>query len=289
MVIDCHYHLEEGVFDKEALLREMDRSGVEKAALMASMIRPFPEPPRPLIRIMQAMLESRRFRGLGRRFVADFTPQGDVRILGRPFRIEPAPDNRSVFDAVRKYPLRFAGWVFVNPRGGSDPVSELGQYRDEPGFIGVKAHPFWHHFPLVELAPVVEKLAETGKPLLIHCGFGDEGDFEALLAKVPELKLILAHTGFPGYGDTWRKVLHRKNVYLDLSQTSYVSLKATRESVERLGPERLLFGTDGPYGFHDREGRYDYGFIKRRIERLFPDEGVRRRLLGENFAELALN
>ncbi len=76
------------------------------------------------------------------------------------------------------------------------------------------------------------------------------------------------------------------NVYLDVSQTSYVSENATREAVAYLGPERLLFGTDGPYGFHDRQGRYDYGFIKRRIERLFSDDGVRGRLLGGNFAEL---
>jgi len=31
----------------------------------------------------------------------------------------------------------------------------------------------------------------------------------------------------------------------------------------------------------------DYGYIKRRIERLVPDAGARRRILGENFAELA--
>jgi hypothetical protein len=54
-----------------------------------------------------------------------------------------------------------------------------------------------------------------------------------------------------------------------------------------LGPDRLFFGTDGPYGFHGPDGRYDYGFIKRRIERMFPDRGVQARLLGENFAEVA--
>ncbi len=42
-----------------------------------------------------------------------------------------------------------------------------------------------------------------------------------------------------------------------------------------------------PFGFHDKNGKYDYGFIKRRIEKLFPDAGVRRRLLGENFQEIA--
>jgi len=286
MVIDCHYHLEERVLDTAALLREMDRAGVNRAALMGSMIEPFPEPPRALIRVLQAILENRMLRKIGRLLVADFTPEGEVKILGRPYRIAADPDNRAVFSAVRKHPDRFLGWVFVNPRSSRDPMSELLQYRDEPGFIGVKAHPFWHHFSPLELLPVTQALADLGKPLLIHCGFGEEGDYGRLLKSVPELKLIIAHTGFPEYADTWNAVLSRKNVYLDVSQTSYVSEKATRESVSRLGPERILFGTDGPYGFHDAQGRYDYGFIKRRIERLFPDEGVRRRLLGENFLEL---
>ena len=286
MVIDCHYHLEERVLARGELLAEMDRTGIDRIALMGSMIAPFPEPPRFLLRLLQVFLEQRTLRKLGKIFVSDFTPQGDIKILGKPFSIQSDPSNKVVFDAAREHPDRFLGWVFVNPRGTYDPVSELEKYQDEPGFVGVKAHPFWHHFSPVELAPVAEKLVVLDKPLLIHAGFENKGDFDALLKKVPGLKLILAHTGFPEYGDTWRAVKHNKNVFFDVSQTSYVSEKATIESVAYLGPERFFFGTDGPYGFHDAAGRYDYGFIKRRIERIFPDEGVRRRLLGENFAEI---
>lgn len=287
MVIDCHYHLEERVFNKAELINEMDRSGVKKMALMGSMVEPFPEPPKPLLRILQFILENRPLRGLGKLLVANFTPQGEVKILGKPFFIAPDPDNKSVFNAVRENPDRFLGWVFVNPKGKCDQVAELETYKNEKGFIGVKAHPFWHHFTPIELLPVAERLAQIGKPLIIHCGFGEEGNFGALLRRAPDLKLILAHTGFPEYSDTWKAVLPWKNVYLDLSQTSYVSERATREAVSYLGADRLIFGTDGPYGFHDEQGRYDYGFIKRRIERLFPEEIVRRKLLGENFANIA--
>ena len=138
----------------------------------------------------------------------------------------------------------------------------------------------------MELAPVAERLAKTGKPLLIHAGFGEEGNFEALLKKVPNLKLILAHAGFPEYADTWRKIRPLKNVYMDLSQTSYTSEKATRQVVEMFGADRLFFGTDGPFGFHGPDHQYDYGFIKRRIEVMFPDIKVRERLLGGSFADV---
>jgi predicted TIM-barrel fold metal-dependent hydrolase len=287
MVIDCHYHLEERALSADALIREMDRCGVAKNALMGSMVAPFHEPPKFMISLLQALIEKAFTRGLARALVSNFTDRGEVKILGRPYAIETDPDNQKVFDAVKKYPGRFFGWAFVNPRGKKDMVSEFEKYKDSPGFIGVKAHPFWHHFRPVELAPVAQRLAGIGKPLLIHAGFGEEGDFEALLGRVPDLKLILAHAGFPEYGDTWARIKGRRNVYLDLSQTSYTSERATRESVDYLGPDRLFFGTDGPYGFHGPDGRYDYGFIKRRIERMFTDRGVQARLLGENFAEVA--
>lgn len=287
MIIDCHYHLEERALPLDELFKEMDKYGVQKAALMASMVKPFKEPPEFLIGILQFLLENAATRSIGRALVSNFTDKGEVKILGTPYYIETDPDNGKVFDTVGKNPSRFLGWIFVNPRGKKDQVAEFEKYKDRDGFVGVKAHPFWHHFEPRELTPVAERLARIGKPLLIHAGFGKEGNFEALLSKVPDLMLILAHAGFPEYVDTWKKIKPRKNVYLDISQTSYTSERATREAANYLGAERLLFGTDGPYGFHDANHRYDYGFIKRRIERLFPDGKDREGILGNNFAAIA--
>ena len=158
--------------------------------------------------------------------------------------------------------------------------------KDSPGFVGVKAHPFWHRYEPVELLPIADQLVKMGKPLLIHAGFDEHGDYDVLLQKVSGLKLILAHAGFPLYFDTWKKIKNNKNVYVDLSQTSYLNDRTTRQAIEYLGVERCLFGTDGPYGVHGDDDLFDYSFIKRRIERLFPDKEIQKKLLGENFLEL---
>jgi uncharacterized protein len=287
MVIDCHYHHEERILSVNDLLKEMDKCGIGKTALMGGMVEPFAEPPEILIKALQILLEKSALRGIGKAMISNFTNQGDIKILGKPYQIYKDPDNESVFEVVGKYPERFLGWVFVNPRGRKDQVEEFEKYKDHPGFVGVKAHSFWHRFRPVELEPVAVRLAKIGKPLIIHVGFGEEGNFEALLAKVPDLKLILAHAGFPCYADTWKKIKARKNVYLDLSQTSYTSERATRETVDYLGADRLLFGTDGPFGFHGPDHAYDYGYIKRRIERMFPDIVIQEKLLGGNFAGIA--
>ncbi len=286
-VIDCHYHLEERLLTVDEMIARMDAVGIDRVALMGVMTEPIPEAPRLLVRLLQFLLAHRATRPLGRRFVERFDADGDVEILGRSYRMHAHPDNEPVFNLARKMPDRFLGWIFVRPGSAVDPAAEMEKWMFQPGFVGVKAHPYWHRFEPIRLLPVAERLIAVSKPLLIHAGFGRHGDFLPLVDKLPELKLVIAHAGFPEYADTLRKIKNRKNIYLDLSQTSYVSGAATREAVEILGAGRCLYGTDGPYGPRASDGRFDFGFIKARLERLFPDAGARRRILGENFAELA--
>ncbi|HDP79509.1 MAG TPA: amidohydrolase [Spirochaetes bacterium] len=287
MVIDCHFHLEEELLTIDELTRKMDDAGVERVALMASMCEPFPEPARFLVGLLQYLLTHGYTRPLAKLLVANFTADGNIKLPAGEYRIHRDPDNAPVFDTVKKYPGRFLGWVFVNPRGDRDPVEEIRRWKDTPGFIGVKAHPFWHRFTPVELEAAAGECVKLGKPMLLHVGFGDHGDFASLLKRVPELKLVLAHAGFPRYADTWAEIKKLPNVWVDLSQTSYTGEKTTRDAVDYLGAGRCLFGTDGPFGFQGDDKKLDYGYIKARIERLFPDPAVSRRLLGENFAELA--
>ncbi len=287
MIIDCHFHLEERLLSRDRLLAKMDESGIDKTALMAAMVDPFPEPPPALLRLLQFFLVHRSLRWAGRLSAARFSRSGGIKMPGGSFSIYPDPDNSPVFEAVAAHPDRFLGWIFVNPEGKIDPVAEFKRWQDHPGVVGVKAHPFWHRYEPVKLVPVARLAAEAGLPLLIHAGFGAHGDFFPLLRQIPGLKLILAHAGFPFYRDIWPKIADYRNVWVDLSQTSYVNEKITRQVVDFLGPDRCLYGTDGPFGFHDAADTFDMTYIKRRIEMLFSDKRIQQKLLGGSFAACA--
>jgi len=287
MVIDMHYHLDERMMTIDTLLKKMDENGIDKVALMAQLVDPFPEPGDSLILLGQFLLGHRLTRNIAKLMISRFTEDGSIKLPGGVFSIYSELNNEKIFLAVNKYPERFFAWVFVNPDSNNDPVEEYNKWKDLKGFAGVKAHPFWHRYSVVKLAAVAELAAGDGKPLLIHSGFEERGDYHALREKIPELKIILAHAGFPEFSDTWRKIKSDKNIFIDFSSHHYVSIKTMREAVEYLGPDRCLFGTDGPFGQPGEDGIMDYGLIKRRIEFLFPDKGVQRRILGENFIELA--
>ncbi len=286
MTIDCHYHLEPRVQPVDNLIAKMDQNGIEKTALMACMCDPLPHTPEPLLKLLRVFLVNRPLRWAAKMLSARFSDKGEVILPGKNLAIYPDPDNEPVAEALAARPDRFLGWIFVNPCGKNNPIDEFEKYRETDGFIGIKAHPFWHRYAPEKLLPVAEKAAGQGVPLLIHVGFGDHGDFQPLLRELPELKLILAHSGFPCFKDTWQIILPHKNVMVDLSADAYLNGATTRHVVEFLGVERCLFGSDGPYGNTADDGYFDNGFIKRRIESIFPDKGVQNQLLRDNFLEV---
>lgn len=107
MIIDCHYHFEPKLLSADKLLKKMDKSGVDKVALMGVLNEPFPKPAEFVLNILRFSLTHRRFRFLAKRLGANFTPKGDIKIPAGTFQLYPDPDNESVFKAVAKNPDRF--------------------------------------------------------------------------------------------------------------------------------------------------------------------------------------
>lgn len=286
MIVDCHQHLVPDIISTENLIAQMDKTGIDKIALMASPCGPIPEPSPLLISAMRYSLTRSWLRPLSKKSITRFTEEGDVQLPTSVIKILKNPDNPLIFETAERYPDRFLAWCMVNPFGNKDPVPEYDRWKNHPACIGVKAHPFWHRYPLKKLLPVAERLVEKKAPLIVHLGFGENGDILSFANELPELKIILAHAGFPCYSDTWKIIKNRKNIVVDLSATAYVDEKIMADVSSWLGIERCLFGTDGPFGSHNDHIGFDMGLIKRRIEKVFPNKGHQRMILGENFMNI---
>lgn len=283
MIIDSHFHLEEELMPVDDILSAMDAHRIDKTALIASICHGISEPHPLMLNILRKSLSHSFTRRIIKPLCVRFTPDGNVKLPGSIATIYQEPDNSTVFDAVDKHPDRFLGWVFINPIGNYDPVAEFEKWKEHPGCIGVKTHPYWHQYRPIELKEIAQRAARADMPMLMHTGFDEFGDVVPLVRAVPDLKLIIAHAGFPGYADTWKKIKKFSNSYIDLSATPYVDETITRNVVSFLGPARCIFGTDGPFGSKSADGAFDYSVIKNRLKRLFPDERVQAKLLSENF------
>jgi len=211
---------------------------------------------------------------------------GRVSFLGPGAAIYPQPDNDAVEAVIAAHPQEFVGWVFVNPAAKA-PVEEAERCFRKPGWIGVKAHPFWHDYPIEALDDVAALCQEKGKAMLVHLGGGwRSGDFRRLPHLFPRLKIVYAHAGIPWFAPLWEDARRRENVFVDLS-SPYLDKALRYRALRELGPSRCLYGSDGPYGYPGRDGGYDHGAILRQIAQAGLSSQDLDRVLWANFQALA--
>jgi predicted TIM-barrel fold metal-dependent hydrolase len=287
MIADAHYHLDPRLESVERLLAQMQAHGIGRVALIASPCDPLHvgKAGTALMRTMRRALAGGAPR-VGRiLYCCTVHRSGRVSFLSRSAAVYPEPDNDSVERALSAHPDKFVGWLFLNPTVKA-PVEEAERRFRNPGWIGVKAHPFWHRYPVQALDDVAALCQERGKPMLVHLGAGRRGDFRRLPERFPRLKLIYAHAGIPWYGALWEDAVRRENVFVDLS-SPYLDKALRHRALRALGASRCLYGSDGPYGYPAPDGGYDHGAILRQIRQAGLGAEDLDRVLGGNFKAIA--
>jgi predicted TIM-barrel fold metal-dependent hydrolase len=194
------------------------------------------------------------------------------------------PDNEYVQMVVESIPEAYA-LVWATPRLPGY-VEEAERFLEHPKFVGMKLHPLLDGYHPNEPAvhPLMELIAQRGLPVLIHCGhplFTLPWSIEELAVQFPDVTVILGHMGHGNviYINASIDVAARNpNVYLETSGMPMHT--KIREAVERVGPERVLYGSDAP--FHHPEVE----ILKVRLSGLEPE--LVDRVLGANGRALFL-
>jgi predicted TIM-barrel fold metal-dependent hydrolase len=227
-----------------------------------------------------------RWHSLGLRlYNLNVTSDGKFSLITRRYPIYDEPDNENVARVMLAHPDRFLGWITVNPRV-ADPVAEAEKWVGQPGWIGVKTHPFLHRYPVAMLDGVAAYCVDKDLPVLIHLGADRErGDYHYLPDRHPNLKIIYAHAGIPFYRELWDFIRDKDNVFVDLS-SPYLDEPLRLSAINALGARKCLYGTDGPYGYPDTDGLYHHGRILDEITRMPISDEDKKRILGENVREI---
>ena len=164
-------------------------------------------------------------------------------------------------DWVREFADRTPGAV---PTATVYPEPSVSDYLDaalRAGARCAKAHvqvgAYDPRSPLLD--PAWGMLAESGVPVVVHCGHGPlRGEhtgldvFNEVLRRHPALTAVLAHAGMPEIGQALDLVAAYPNVHIDTTMvgvgfTTRIS-PLPADWLDRLAayPERVVFGTDFP-------------------------------------------
>ena len=182
--------------------------------------------------------------------VADMDANGIAASVAFPAN-EPGADgdfreaNSRVADAAVAYPGRIIPFCRIDP---TLPIGRVLADADATGVRGVKLHPVAQRFHPEgdECVRVVREATDRGWPVLFHAGFGARplGDaFARLIDQVPDARLILAHGGRGDHRALAAATAGHPGVLFDSSIAALPDLVT-------LAPERIVFGSDRPYGDH---------------------------------------
>jgi predicted TIM-barrel fold metal-dependent hydrolase len=163
--------------------------------------------------------------------------------------------NRQVMAAADKFPGRIIPYVTINPNYPLAEIeAEIAHWHDLGRIVAFKIHPQLHGASASHpgYAPVYEYAHAHVLPILSHSWAGDNlggpAMLAALAAKYPKASFLIAHSasGWQMVDEACAAAHEQPRVYLDL--TGSVLLRGLLEGViERIGADRVLFGTDMPF------------------------------------------
>lgn len=154
-----------------------------------------------------------------------------------------------VREAITRYPDRLIGFIRLNP-GAPEAAYLLEKAILEWGFQGLKLHPYGYRQPpdSTETVNLLKIAARLGIPTLFHCG-DEEHTFPLQIERAarlcPDAIMILGHMG--GYFHVHDAIsVAERNPNVILETSAMPRPQYIKEAVEVIGPDRVIFGSDGP-------------------------------------------
>lgn len=168
--------------------------------------------------------------------------------------------NDGLAEVAAKSRGRLVPFAGVDPNAGGSSVRELTRALIKLGFRGLKVHSSANSvYPndSKRMYPLYEVCEEKGAPVLLHTGTTGLGDCEIKYSKpeyldevcerFPDLKVVMAHFGWPWSDVALAIALRHPNVFIDVS--GWKPKHIPQNVLPYLnGPlqDRFIFGSDYP-------------------------------------------
>jgi len=174
-------------------------------------------------------------------------------------------ENEKVIEWKKRAPDIFI--PFYNPPErpikGIDVKKMMNNAIEKDGIKGLKImNPFREKYlndPILEKSFKIAQQYEL--LILMHTGYPPPGTkknvltyanplkIEDIIHKYPELKIIIAHMGFPWIDSALSLAVQYPNIYVDISNLTYMMPTRLQDfilrSKELIGIDKILFGSDG--------------------------------------------
>jgi len=186
-------------------------------------------------------------------------------------------DNAHTAEIARKYPEKIIAFAVVNP-WAIDGEEELEHCFRDYKFRGVKLNALRFGISADRhsiLDPYFQLCSKYKAAVVAHSMsdlFSMPAKWEEMARNFPDVPVIISHMGIPAMVDSALKIAKRtKNIYLN---TAVCFAPVIKRALEEVGPEKIIFASDTPYGSMKQE--------MEKIRFVTSDQSALRLMLGEN-------
>jgi uncharacterized protein len=213
----------------------------------------------------------------------------------------PPVTNEYVHAMWRRHPRRILqAWGAVEPAKGDVASNQVKKAVTELGLIGFHFHPIMQHFCVSDTRyyPMFELIDELKAAVMIDVGTTGMGagmpgghgalirnahpeHIDRLAADFPDLKILMAHPGWPWVEEATAVALHKGNVYWEMSGWAPKHFPGNLK-VDMRGrlQDKIMFGSDYPSMPYSRilKEWQELGYSDQVMEKIF--HGNAERILG---------
>jgi len=238
MIIDGHSHACGKYLTAEGIIDTLDKNSVDKVVLVPGELNSKSEYFLPNI--------ASRFPKSN---VVKITNNLTKFIMNLTGKVKDIPEGNEFVNTLKsKTDDRVVQFIWITTRIESITDYLNTKYNDW-GFHGVKVHQCWEKFSIDSdfFVKVAEWAELKDLPLFIHL-FSDKDVLKLIEYKKehPKLKLIVAHLF--GLELFINKFINDGNLYFDSSPLQLTSDYRLKMAIDYVGVEKVLMGTDTPYG-----------------------------------------
>jgi len=169
--------------------------------------------------------------------------------------------NDQVASYVRNHPDRLIGFAGIDPSRPKEAITELHRVKSDLGMRGIAVAPAAQDFhPSNSQAMLVyAEAGQLGLPVLFHHGvhlsaatklqYAQPVLLDEVARELPNLRIVVAHLGFPWVDETMALLMKHPHVFSDISRVLHQPWQAYQALIRahECGViDKLLFGSGFP-------------------------------------------
>lgn len=172
------------------------------------------------------------------------------------------------------------GYVTINPSYSDKSMEEIDRYLNLPNFVGVKFHTGYARVSIdaPSMFDLIARFADRRPTMLLHTwGRGEPTKVGKLAQRFPQMNFIMGHGGADAWPEANDVIKNTPNTYTEFCNSNAEPGKV-RTTVDAVGKERVLFGTDA--------GLFDPAFCVGLYEEAGLTEDEQQAILRDNATRL---